>query len=922
MAKENESGVPEILVTEDKQSNEEPVGRPIVIYDEPDESKDSKLETTGNDEPSSTQQSDPSVAEAVVTSGKEGEDQKVEKEDNHAGQVSEHEDQKVEKEDVNASEPHLETEGHAVESKEEKNVEHQSVPDKADEPQIEQNDLNPEKDGEGDTDTTSIKSVPKESNEQSNDEGKQRKQSAEVEVSDNKSLKNDEGNELKETEEERSSHVEQTEGTQSEEERSQKEDDPNKEVHAANDKSKVAEASESADKQVAVDPPQTEDKLHESNNDNEAVSIQHEPYDVTPKRDNKQEEHTKNDSSSGGENEQEVEGGKDSNGQIESTSPLSEKKTEHHSQQEPPMTHDKIAEGTIVPASARQPEMATSSITKLQKIVTNGVTITHQSYNNKEVPLAQEAKELDESATSVRESISLWQKRDKSKSNEEVLKDAMQSGDAEQQAQAATLLAWTKGSKAKKKAPTNTMIVRVKNKMRQAVDFGDRNIVIEEKKSSRFDVTSPPAQPAFQVRKTSVIQPESETNVTTSWIENAIRQYEHENDVELVEMKFESVPKSQNGVYEAFVTAQIGPQGTRKEYHWIIKKAPNTTNQPNNYDKDTYMVTKLGRRMSEFVKAKKLKKPLSIPFRPVIMADSQYAILDDLKDYRKLEDKTGLDLEHVKCVLKGLAKFHALSYVYFNQGNEDVQQFSEDLKMMIDRYYQKSANPTDKQSKRDHLDMEFRRVLSLLRTVDEEGVALANEAEKLFGDDLYNIFQRAHLSSNRFSVLCHGNPVPSNMYFLYNDRQSPVDVKFVGFENAVYGQVGVDLQLFLNTVLGPKIDDQAEFLLRFVYYENLAASLKLLGADRNVLSFDDLFKEFKKLNTYGCLVGCMHLAHQTPSVGSPFVSSNSSNHTNGDGQRGFESKILGWMGSVPQAVYKASEPSLRIKELMKKALNK
>ncbi|TRY70635.1 hypothetical protein TCAL_17285 [Tigriopus californicus] len=741
MATEKESGVPEILVTEDQTADKEPVGRPIVIYDEPE---DSKSEATNVEESSakSTEHSESSEAGPKVTNLEEKMDQKhVDENDYHDATVT------VEKDEHQAVLCEEKEKGHPAEGKD--------------------NDEN--------KDTTSVHSGPRESDEDSNEEGKERK-SSKTDISDVNDTKSTEETKSKE---ERDADVEHAERKESEARVSQKGDDSDKEDHTQDDKLKVMERSEADAKQEAVELPQPKDQ------DNEARSVQHERHDVIPARDNEKEDQRQSDSSSEEEEEEE----KESKDKPESTSLVSEKTEPQDLQQEPAMTIGKIVEEIRVPASARQPEMATSSISKLQKIVTNGITITHQSFNNEDVPLSQNGEDVDEASKSVRESISLWREREKSKSNEEVLRDFSQLGDAEEQAQAAALMAWTKSGKAKKKkAPTNTMIVRVKNKMRQTVDFGDRNIVIEEKKASRFDVSSPPAQPAFQVRKTSVIQPESETNVTSSWIENAIKQYEHENEIELVEMKFESSPKSQKGVYEAFVKARIGAQGESKDYHWIIKRAPNTTSLPNSYDKDTYMVTKLGCRMSDFVKAKKLKRSLSIPFRPVIMADSQYAILDNLTDYRKFEDKTGLDLEHVKCALRGLAKFHALSYVYFNQGNEDVHQFSEDLKMMIDRFYQKSANATDKQIKRDQLDMDFRRVLSLLRTVDEEGEAVAKEAEQRFGDDLYSIFQRAHLSSNQFSVLCHGNPVASNMYFRYSEQHNPVDVKFVGFEHAVYGQ--------------------------------------------------------------------------------------------------------------------------------------
>ncbi len=78
----------------------------------------------------------------------------------------------------------------------------------------------------------------------------------------------------------------------------------------------------------------------------------------------------------------------------------------------------------------------------------------------------------------------------------------------------------------------------------------------------------------FQVRKQSVIQPVSETVVTRVWLENAIRIFEDENSVVLVNMKFD---QNKDGNYQAVVTAEIGSSEEKiiiKTYEWIIKEAP------------------------------------------------------------------------------------------------------------------------------------------------------------------------------------------------------------------------------------------------------------------------------------------------------------------------------------------------------------
>ena len=46
------------------------------------------------------------------------------------------------------------------------------------------------------------------------------------------------------------------------------------------------------------------------------------------------------------------------------------------------------------------------------------------------------------------------------------------------------------------------------------------------------------------------------------------------------------------------------------------------------------MVSELGRKMMVFVANKRLRKRLPLPFQPVIIADHQFAIFDNMDDYK------------------------------------------------------------------------------------------------------------------------------------------------------------------------------------------------------------------------------------------------------------------------------------------------
>ena len=161
---------------------------------------------------------------------------------------------------------------------------------------------------------------------------------------------------------------------------------------------------------------------------------------------------------------------------------------------------------------------------------------------------------------------------------------------------------------------------------------------------------------------------------------------------------------------------------------------------------------------------------------------------------------------------------------------------------------------------------------------------------------------------------------------MYSEDQRPIDVKLVGFQQARYANAVTDIQLMLCIGMSAKIEEQTEFLLRFVYYENLAGTLKSLGVDPKVIEYETLWKEFKKKQVYGCLMGAMYLA------GSNITSTSSNpvmNARRATGKRVFESKLVGRIGGLPQQPAKApakstqevsSAPSVRAKALVLKAL--
>ncbi len=522
-------------------------------------------------------------------------------------------------------------------------------------------------------------------------------------------------------------------------------------------------------------------------------------------------------------------------------------------------------------------------------------------------------------------------------SNEEVLHKMVAEGevDEEDMPNIQTLL---KIAKSTRKPKTETFVIRAKKKQesfRKAVDFNSMNIVIEDKdkkggvgadsSNKRFQVSqSSSPRDTFQVRKTSVIQPASETVVTKKWIENAVRSQEQTAEqVEIVEMSFEAKKQLQGSsrYYEARIKARVGG-GDTKSYRWTIRESPRAAIDYNPGDKDTFIVSDLGAKIAAFVAGKKPRKPLVPPFQAVIYSDKQYAIFDDMSDYSSGGD-AGLDLDHMKASLRALARLHAMSYAYFNAGGADVKGFSEAMKLVVERHYQPSASVDDKAEARQQLTTGFNNLLSVVRDLSG-GDQLADSAQKKLGDRLYPVFQDANVCSSTFSVLCHGFPIPQKLLFRYDAGKRPIDVKLTGFQRARYAHAVTDLQLlFCLGVAAPGVEEQTEFLLRFVYYETLATAMRALGVPQaSIVDYNDLKKDFKKKHLFGCLAAGMYFASKASPVGA--TTNPSSSAARRSGGRVIESKLVGKIEPVEKPKERekpaATGPAQRAMALLTRAV--
>jgi len=356
-------------------------------------------------------------------------------------------------------------------------------------------------------------------------------------------------------------------------------------------------------------------------------------------------------------------------------------------------------------------------------------------------------------------------------------------------------------------------------------------------------------------------------------------------------------------------------------------------------DKDTFMIANFGTKLVRFVASKKkgyrvpgqgahaakITRSLGMPFRPVIFADGQYAIFDDMSEFKVQTDETGLDLDHMKLALKTIAKLHAMSFAYFNNANVDIKDFAMALKLMIDPSFHPSASAEDKSQAKKKLETGFEHLMQVISGTPG-GESLVEKARIKFKDRLYAIFKEAHATTNaRKPVLCHGFPVQENFMFSYkregnNVTQSfgqPVDAKLIKFREARFANAITDVQMLLCSSLGPKVEEKGDFLLRFVYHEALISSLKSLDIEPpESTDFNVIKEDFKKHQAYGMLAAAIHLAQNCRTGKS---TNNGMSQQKSGGRRVFNSKILGGIvGQGDPKVYAVSGPAQRAKALIEK----
>uniref|UniRef100_A0A182JZK9 CHK kinase-like domain-containing protein n=1 Tax=Anopheles christyi TaxID=43041 RepID=A0A182JZK9_9DIPT len=214
-------------------------------------------------------------------------------------------------------------------------------------------------------------------------------------------------------------------------------------------------------------------------------------------------------------------------------------------------------------------------------------------------------------------------------------------------------------------------------------------------------------------------------------------------------------------------------------------------------------------------------------------------VLEDLLhsgNNRMADRRTGLDQHHTELVLEQLAKLHAGSAVFVEQGNTLSSDFNgpkcvENFKMMCKQLFQPMLDsliefmagwdfiPADHYSELKHF----------ARSAFDEMATLITPRE------------------DRFNVLNHGDLWVNNMMFSYEQRgnsEQAAGVTLLDFQMCCWASPMIDLHSFLFSSVRADLKlKKLNYFLRY-YQEKLAENLLLLGYRKRIPTLQQLLVDF------------------------------------------------------------------------------
>ncbi|KAL5274239.1 hypothetical protein ACFFRR_000789 [Megaselia abdita] len=207
-------------------------------------------------------------------------------------------------------------------------------------------------------------------------------------------------------------------------------------------------------------------------------------------------------------------------------------------------------------------------------------------------------------------------------------------------------------------------------------------------------------------------------------------------------------------------------------------------------------------------------------------------VLEDLrpKKFKNVNRLEGLDMDHIKSVLKMLAQFHAASAVYY----ETFGPFNEMFKKGI-------IDPEKKEITEAMYNLS---IPPYKEAVEELIVDGKYYSSKMFTDIKvmmetdFKLFTK--IDHDEFNVLNHGDCWANNIMFKHDEKDELEKTLLIDFQMCKWGTPAQDLYYFLFT--SAKLDLKLSYFDYFIkyYHEELVSNLKLLDYKKTIPTLTDI----------------------------------------------------------------------------------
>ncbi|KAE8573647.1 uncharacterized protein [Halyomorpha halys] len=216
-------------------------------------------------------------------------------------------------------------------------------------------------------------------------------------------------------------------------------------------------------------------------------------------------------------------------------------------------------------------------------------------------------------------------------------------------------------------------------------------------------------------------------------------------------------------------------------------------------------------------------------------------ILENMKsqNYVPSSHKIFLDFDHISLVIKKLAAFHSLSYIFKNRDRNGFYRIKDKLKEVV--------LPTSVQNRLEviHFATMERGIKPLLPLYDNLKKVL-----KLLQSP-YKIRKMISYPEEPYPVICHGDFCNNNILYKYDGSGIPVDCAFLDFQLSQYSSPAIDLFFFLYMHTTSSFRERYWDVVLEMYWINLKNSLP---SDVMIPGFDDYMKHFGKRALYGYMI--------------------------------------------------------------------